>query len=62
VTVDLETRTATSPGGTIFAFDAPELLREMLLRGQDQIAVTLSKTEAIERFRSADRAARPWAY
>lgn len=62
VTVDLESKTVVSPSGATFSFEAPELLREMLLHGQDEIAVTLSKRDAIEAFRRADRAARPWAY
>ena len=62
VTVDLEGKTVTSPGGTVFPFEAPELLRQMLLQGIDEIALTLAKGEEIERFREQDRARRPWAY
>ncbi len=62
VTVDLEAKTVVSPSGATFSFEAPALLREMLLRGEDEIAVTLSKRDAIEAFRRADHAARPWAY
>jgi 3-isopropylmalate/(R)-2-methylmalate dehydratase small subunit len=60
--VDLETKSVTSPGGTAYAFDAPEMLRQMLLQGVDEIALTLGRGEEIERFRARDRDRRPWAY
>jgi 3-isopropylmalate/(R)-2-methylmalate dehydratase small subunit len=62
VTVDLERKTVTSPGGTVYAFEAPEILRQMLLQGVDEIALTLAKMGEIECFRAQDRARRPWAY
>ncbi|MBA2304023.1 MAG: 3-isopropylmalate dehydratase small subunit, partial [Acidobacteria bacterium] len=62
VTVDLEGQKVSLPGGQAFAFRAPKLLREMLLKGVDEIDLTLSRADEIERFRSADRAKRPWSY
>ena len=62
VTVDLEAQAVTSPQGHRFAFPAPGALRRMLLQGMDEIALTLSRGEEIERFRARDRARRPWAY
>ena len=62
VTVDLETQSVTSPKGMRFCFSAPQTLREMLLQGIDEIALTLSKQQEIDRFRECDRARRPWAY
>jgi 3-isopropylmalate/(R)-2-methylmalate dehydratase small subunit len=62
VTVDLERKTVTSPGGTVYPFDAPETLRQMLLQGVDEIALTLGRIGEIERFRQGDRSRRPWAY
>jgi len=62
VTVDLEGKTVTSPGGSVYAFTAPETLRQMLLKGVDEISLTLAKGEEIERFRAKDRLRRPWAY
>lgn len=62
VTVDLESQTVTSPTGSRFAFAAPETLRQMLLLGVDEIALTLARHEEIDRFRTLDRARRPWAY
>jgi 3-isopropylmalate/(R)-2-methylmalate dehydratase small subunit len=62
VTVDLETQTVTSPGSRRFTFAAPETLRLMLLQGVDEIALTLTQRDEIDRFRTRDRARRPWAY
>jgi 3-isopropylmalate/(R)-2-methylmalate dehydratase small subunit len=62
VTVDLEGLRVRSPGGLDFAFEAPGTLREMMLHGIDEVALTLSHAPQIEVFRSADRLRRPWAY
>ena len=62
VTVDLESQNVTSPRGMKFKFTAPETLRQMLLQGIDEIALTLAKRVDIEEFRARDRARRPWAY
>jgi 3-isopropylmalate/(R)-2-methylmalate dehydratase small subunit len=62
VTVDVEAQCVTSPSGGRFPFRAPETLRQMLMQGLDEIALTLSRHEEIARFRVRDRARRPWAY
>jgi len=62
VTVDLEAKTVTSPSGKVYRFEAPELLRQMLLQGTDEIALTLARHAEIDAFRERDRARRPWAY
>jgi 3-isopropylmalate/(R)-2-methylmalate dehydratase small subunit len=62
VTVDLEAQTVTAPSGKKYAFTAPATLRQMLLEGIDEIAVTLSKQAELDAFRSKDRERRPWAY
>ncbi len=62
VTVDLESQIVVSPKGGRFSFTAPETLRQMLMQGLDEIALTLKRSEEIERFRALDRMRRPWAY
>ncbi len=62
VAVDLEHCTVTAPSGEVYHFKAPEVLRQMLLNGVDEIALTLTRREEIEAFRLTDRARRPWAY
>ena len=62
ITVDLEGLCVSTASGKRFSFTAPPALREMLLQGLDEISLTLSKSESIEQFRTADQAKRPWAY
>jgi len=62
VTVDLEARSVTSPSGKVFRFSAPETLRQMLLHGVDEIALTLRRRAELDAYRARDRAMRPWAY
>jgi 3-isopropylmalate/(R)-2-methylmalate dehydratase small subunit len=62
VTVDLEVLKVATPEGLSFDFVVPRLMREMMLAGKDEIAMTLERGERIQAFRSADKARRPWAY
>ena len=62
VTVDLDSQIVISPGGETFPFRTPVMLRRMLLEGLDEIGLTLTMTEQIERFRAGDRVKRPWAH
>lgn len=62
VTVDLESQTVISPQGARFKFEAPETLRQMLLQGVDEIALTLARSAEIDRFRARDRERHAWAY
>lgn len=62
ITVDLEALLVISPSGQPFKFSAPPALREMLLHGMDEIALTLSHSKQIEEFRVQDQQKRPWAY
>lgn len=62
VSVNLQTRTVTTPGGLSFGFQVPSAMREMMLTGQDEIEVTLKRKPAIDAFRASDRIRRPWVY
>jgi len=62
VTVDLDAGEVRSASGHRFRFHTPPALRTMLLRGLDEIDMTLSARAEINAFRSRDRARRPWAY
>lgn len=62
VTVDLQEQVVIAPDGEHFVFSAPATLRDMLLHGVDEIALTLSHGDEIEAFRQRDRQRRPWAY
>jgi 3-isopropylmalate/(R)-2-methylmalate dehydratase small subunit len=60
--VDLQARTLRSPRGESFGFEIAGLEREMLLKGADEIAVTLGRRDQIDAFQANDRRDRPWIY
>ena len=62
VTVDLQRQVVLSPSGVSYSFESPQQLRQMLLQGLDEVALTLSRSAQIEAFREHDRLRRPWAY
>ena len=63
VTVDLEQGFVELSGtGERHQFRVPALLGRMLLEGLDEIALTLTRSEAIRSYRRQDRTRRPWAY
>ncbi len=62
LTVDLGACEVQGLGDQPLSFSMKPRDREMILKGLDPIALTLSEHgEAIEAFEQADRAARPWA-
>jgi 3-isopropylmalate/(R)-2-methylmalate dehydratase small subunit len=60
VTVDLPTQTVTGPDGARHAFEVDAFVKECLLRGQDEIALTLGHEAAIAAFEARHREAMPW--
>lgn len=62
VTVDLRAMRVGTPGGHEYGFELDDESRDMLLEGLDAIDLTLKQRAAIEAFRRADRATRPWIY
>ena len=62
VSIDLEAQTITAPSGRQHAFEIDQRRREGLLKGLDEIALTLQRDHEIRAFQVADRAARPWIY
>lgn len=61
ITLDLE-QCVILVGEHSFSFEVDPRDREMLLRGADEIEMTLRQRDKIDRFRDADRQARPWLY
>ena len=59
--VDLEAQTIATPDGTLFAFPMPAADRETLLRGLDDIGLTLVHGEEIERWETRMQTELPWA-
>jgi 3-isopropylmalate/(R)-2-methylmalate dehydratase small subunit len=60
MTVDLVGQTVTGPDGARHAFEVDPFLRECLLRGQDEIALTLGHEAAIAAFEERHRGETPW--
>jgi 3-isopropylmalate/(R)-2-methylmalate dehydratase small subunit len=62
MTVDLEAERILTPLGREMIFRVPSLDREMLLKGLDAIALTLSWSAQIDAFQARDREIRPWLW
>ncbi len=62
VTVDLEAQTVTAPDGAAFAFEIDPARKEKLLKGLDDIGITMERWDEIKTWQDADRAKRPWNY
>ena len=60
VTVDLPGQTVVGPDGSRHAFEVDGFLKECLVRGQDELALTLGYAEAIAAFEARHREAMPW--
>jgi len=60
MSVDLDAQVLTAPDGTRHAFTVDPFRREGLLRGQDEIALTLGHEAAIADFERRQRAEMPW--
>lgn len=60
--VDLQACLVTSPSRQEYSFSVPEIFRQMLLKGVDEIDLTLENSPQIDSFRRKDRKRRPWAY
>ncbi|WP_342727016.1 3-isopropylmalate dehydratase small subunit [Bradyrhizobium sp. B097] len=62
VSIDLETQTIISPSGARHSFEIDPRRREGLLKGLDEVALTLQRDDEIHAFQAADRTARPWIH
>jgi len=60
--IDLAAQTITGRDGRADRFEIEDEPKAMLLEGLDAIDLTLKRRAAIEAWRDADRAARPWVY
>ena len=60
ITVSLEERAVTMPDGRVVAFPIDDKIRENLLNGWDDIALTLSMKDEIDRFHRSRLRQVPW--
>ncbi|MGF6346832.1 3-isopropylmalate dehydratase small subunit [Variovorax sp. W2I14] len=62
MTIDLGTCTVQAPGMAALPFDLPARRREGLLRGLDDLELTLARSAEIDAFQARDAQSRPWIY
>lgn len=62
VGIDLEGQTITAPSGKVHRFEIDPRRRAGLLKGLDEIELTLQRDHEIRAFQAADRAERPWIH
>jgi len=60
VTIDLESQEITEPDGSMIKFDLHPFLKECLINGLDDIALTMKKAEKIDSYEAKQQAAQPW--
>ncbi|MCF3595214.1 3-isopropylmalate dehydratase small subunit [Rhodobacteraceae bacterium LMO-12] len=58
--VDLEAQTVTSSDGEVFAFEVDAFKKHCLLKGLDDIGLTMEKTASIDTFEAQAAQTRPW--
>ena len=61
ITVDLPAQTVTLPGGTHHRFEIDDFRKDCLIRGLDELAMTLALDDRIRSFEDRRRAEAPWA-
>lgn len=62
LTVDLQNRNVSAPGGSVYAFDIAPFARHCLLLGLDEIAMTLEHDEEISRHEQTQQQRTPWLF
>jgi 3-isopropylmalate/(R)-2-methylmalate dehydratase small subunit len=62
ISIDLEEQAITSPSGKVHRFEIDPRRRDGLLKGLDEVALTLQRDAEIRKFQADDRIERPWIY
>src|SRR5262249_62307390 len=60
ISVDLASQTLTAPDGTTQRFDVDPFRKQALLKGQDEIALTMEYAREIEAFEARHAKEMPW--
>jgi 3-isopropylmalate/(R)-2-methylmalate dehydratase small subunit len=60
VTVDLESQAVTAPDGARHGFEIDPFRKQLMLTGQDEIALTLGYEAQITAFEERQRQEMPW--
>lgn len=62
LTVDLAAQTVTAPDGSTHTFDIEPFRKQSLLKGLDDVGMTLERDKEISAFEEGYRARRPWLF
>jgi 3-isopropylmalate/(R)-2-methylmalate dehydratase small subunit len=62
LSIDLPAQTVTTPGGTVHRFEIDEFRKDCLVRGLDEIGLTLQHAESIRAYEARRAAAAPWLF
>jgi 3-isopropylmalate/(R)-2-methylmalate dehydratase small subunit len=62
LTIDLAAQTVTTPGGTAFRFDVEPTRKENLLKGLDEIGLTLGHSDEIKAYEERRKRSEPWIF
>ena len=60
ISVDLAGQTLTAPDGTLHRFEVDPFRKQALVKGQDEIALTMEYAKAIEAYESRRAVEMPW--
>jgi 3-isopropylmalate/(R)-2-methylmalate dehydratase small subunit len=60
--IDLQAQTVTTPSGSVYEFEVDAFRKDCLLKGLDDIGLTLEQSPAIRAFEEKWRAASPWLF
>lgn len=60
--VDLENQTLTTPAGNGFTFDVDPFRKENLIKGLDDIGLTLKQSDKIDQYEEKHKKAYPWLW
>ncbi|WP_022975710.1 3-isopropylmalate dehydratase small subunit [Nevskia ramosa] len=62
LTIDLPAQTVSTPGGLKFSFDIDPFRKDCLIRGLDEIGLTLQHADAIHAYEAKRRIDAPWLF
>ena len=62
LTVDLEKKCVVTPSGESFAFEVDEFRRDCLLKGLDDIGLTLEDADSIRAYEEKRQQTAPWLF
>jgi len=62
LTLDLPAQTVSTPGGRSFRFDIDPFRKDCLVRGLDEIGLTLQQAEAIRSYEARRKLEAPWLF